>query len=406
MLNIIKNSFCICKNKLKQEINFGNLPLINNYKKTINLTKYPVIVSQCEKCKLIQLKYSVRDKLLFPNSYPYLSGNSKEKVNNFESILKAMQKFSKKSNPKILDIGSNDGSFLHVVKKKYSNLLGVEPTNSAKIAIRKGIKIIKKSLNLELAKKIVKKYSKFDFIIATNILAQTNNLDGILKSIKFILNDKGLLIIEVQYLYDLIDQKGFDSFHPEHIQYYTLSSITKVLKNYNLYAFDAARLSVHGGVLRVYVSSESKPYKKNMKRMLKMENDEIIFEKIKELNLFRKKFNKDFKNCLNNLKKKKNKIYGIGAAPRSCVLLNSANITNYEISLVGEVKQSLKCNKYVPGTDIIVKDEYKIITDKPDYLVILAWHLKKQMIKLFSSKGYKGQFIIPLPKLKIYREKN
>ena len=73
---------------------------------------------------------------------------------------------------------------------------------------------------------------------------------------------------------------------------------------------------------------------------------------------------------------------------------------------MGEVKQSLKCNKYVPGTDIIVKDEYKIITDKPDYLVILAWHLKKQMIKLFSSKGYKGQFIIPLPKLKIYREKN
>ena len=86
-------------------------------------------------------------------------------------------------------------------------------------------------------------------------------------------------------------------------------------------------------------------------------------------------------------------------------MLNSSNITNREIALIGEVPQSLKCNKYVPGTNIMVKNENKIITDKPDYLVILAWHLEKQMIKLFSQKGYKGYFVIPLPKLKILKGK-
>ena len=98
--NIINNNLCVCKNKLKQKINFGNLPLINNYKRKINLKKYPVIISQCKKCLLIQLKYSVSDKLLFPNDYSYLSGNSKEKLNNFRSILEKIQKFSKKKKPK------------------------------------------------------------------------------------------------------------------------------------------------------------------------------------------------------------------------------------------------------------------------------------------------------------------
>ena len=121
--------------------------------------------------------------------------------------------------------------------------------------------------------------------------------------------------------------------------------------------------------------------------------------------MFRKQYNHKIKKFLRDLSKQKKKIYGIGAAPRSCVLLNSSNITNREISLIGEVPQSLKCNKYVPGTNIIVKDENKIITDKPDYLVILAWHLEKQMIKLFSLKGYKGRFIVPLPKLKVLKGK-
>ena len=93
--SIINRKLCICKNKLKQKINFGHLPLINNYKTKKNLIKYPVVISQCEKCFLIQLKYSVSDKLLFSNNYSYLSGNSREKIYNFESILAKIKKLSK-----------------------------------------------------------------------------------------------------------------------------------------------------------------------------------------------------------------------------------------------------------------------------------------------------------------------
>ena len=398
---IINRKVCICKNKLKQKINFGNLPLINNYTIKKNLKKYPTIISQCQNCLLIQLKYSVPDKLLFPNNYSYLSGNSKEKINNFISILAKIKKTSKKKNPQILDIGSNDGSFLEIVKKKYPKVLGVEPTNTARNAIKKGINTIKKSLNFKLAKKILNKYSKFDFIIASNFFAQTNNLKEILKSIKLILDKKGLLIVEVQYLYELLLQKGFDSFHHEHVAYYTLSSITKLLEKYNLYVFDAEKLKVHGGMLRVYISLNKKPITKKMKKILASENDRNIINKIKNLNLFRIKFSNKLNKFFYNLKKKGKKIYGMGAAPRACVMLNSANLTKNEIDLVGEVSKSLKCNKYVPGTNIMVRNENKIIRDKPDYVVILAWHLKRRIINLLSKKGYKGNFIIPLPILKV-----
>jgi len=400
---IINRKVCICENKLKQKINFGNLPLINNYTIKKNLKKYPTIISQCQNCLLIQLKYSVPDKLLFPNNYSYLSGNSKEKINNFISILAKIKKTSKKKNPQILDIGSNDGSFLEIVKKKYPKVLGVEPTNTARNAIKKGINTIKKSLNFKLAKKILNKYSKFDFIIASNFFAQTNNLKEILKSIKLILDKKGLLIVEVQYLYELLLQKGFDSFHHEHVAYYTLSSITKLLEKYNLYVFDAEKLKVHGGMLRVYISLNKKPITKKMKKILASENDRNIINKIKNLNLFRIKFSNKLNKFFYNLKKKGKKIYGMGAAPRACVMLNSANLTKNEIDLVGEVSKSLKCNKYVPGTNIMVKNEKKIIKDKPDYVVILAWHLKRRIINLLSKKGYKGNFIIPLPILKVIK---
>ena len=172
-----------------------HFPVHNNYKVRKNLKKYPTIISQCKNCLLIQLKYSVPDKLLFPDDYSYLSSNSKEKIDNFSSIFSKIKKLSRKKSPKILDIGCNDGSFLKLVKKKYSKVLGIEPTKAAKISVSRGINTIKKPLNYNLAKNILNKYSKFDFIIASNFFAQTNNLIEIKNSIKLILDKNGELNI-------------------------------------------------------------------------------------------------------------------------------------------------------------------------------------------------------------------
>ena len=107
--SIINRKLCICKNKLKQKINFGNLPIVNNYTSKINLKKYPVIISQCEKCQLIHLKYTLPDKLLFPSNYSYLSGNSKEKIDNFNKELSSLNSF-------ILPGGSESSTYLHIAR--------------------------------------------------------------------------------------------------------------------------------------------------------------------------------------------------------------------------------------------------------------------------------------------------
>ena len=148
----------------------------------------------------------------------------------------------------------------------------------------------------------------------------------------------------------------------------------------------AEKLKVHGGILRVYVSLHKKQNTKKLKEILSNENDKNIINKIKNLNQFRIQFNNKLRKLLLNLKKQNKTIYGMCAAPRACVMLNSCNLTRYEIDLVGEVPQSLKCNKYIPGTDIMVMNENKIISDKPDYVIILAWHLKKRIINLLLKK--------------------
>ena len=135
-----------------------------------------------------------------------------------------------------------------------------------------------------------------------------------------------MLIVEVQYLYDLLIQKSFDSFHHEHIAYYTASSIKKVLEAHKLYVFDAERLKVHGGMLRVYVSLNKQPITKKLKKILSKEDDKNIIAKINNLNSFRIKFSIKVKRFLINLKKQKKMIYGMGAAPRACVMLNSCNL--------------------------------------------------------------------------------
>tara|TARA_Y100001970_G_scaffold240307_1_gene302929 strand:+ start:6657 stop:7886 length:1230 start_codon:yes stop_codon:yes gene_type:complete len=401
--NLINRKICICKSKLHKKIDFGPLPLINDYGKKKNSKKYPTILTQCKKCLLIQLKYSVKDKLLFPKNYPYLTGDSKEKLKNFSSLVSLLKKVKTTKKPKIIDIGGNDGSLLRFAKNKGFKVLNIEPTDVAKISIKKGVKTLKKEFNYKQAKLIKKKYSNFDYIVSTNFFAHTNNLEEIINSTKLILDNNGLLIIEVQYLYSLFPKRGFDSFHQDHKFYYTATSITNLFRKFKLFVFDAQILKNHGEMLRIYVSLKNKKFSTRFLKILNEEKDKKIIGKINSLNKFRLKFNKKFKELIYKIVKNKKTVYGIGAAPRGCVMLNSPNFSSNEIKMVGEMANSLKCNKYVPGTDIIVKDENKIVQDQPDYVVILAWHLKKRISQSLKRKGFKGKFIIPLPDLRIVR---
>ena len=398
--NLITKKTCLCGGKLRKRINFGALPIINDFK-IIKTSKYPTIITQCSKCLLIQLKYSVKDKLIFPKNYSYLSGDSKEKIENYKSLISKIKFKYKIKKPTIVDIGGNDGSFMGIAKKSGFNVLNIEPTNTAKFAKKNNIKTLQTKFNLKQAKNLSQKKNQFDFIVSTNFFAHTNNLEEIINGTKLILKKNGIMILEIQYLYNLLKKNGFDSFHQDHKYYYTLSSIKKIFKVFDLNIFDAEFLKNNKEILRVYISSSDKKETKKLKKILKSENDKIIFEKIQKLNNFRKNYLLKFKKLINKFINKNKTIYALSAAPRGCVLLNAANFSSNEIKIVGEVSNSFKLNKFIPGTNIIIKNEDKIIKEQPDFVIILAWHLKERLTKNLVKNGYKGKFIIPLPKLKI-----
>ncbi len=396
---LIKNN-CICGGNLKNNIKLDKQPLINVFK-SVKTKKFPTIISQCSRCYLVQLKYSIKDKLIFPNDYSYLSGDSKEKIEDYKDLISKISLKYKQKKSKILDIGGNDGSLSQIAKKKGFYVINIEPTNVYKLSIKKGVKTIKKKFGLNVANDFTKKGVKFDFIVSTNFFAHTNNLVSILKGTKKILKKNGLLIVEIQYLYKVLKANGFDSFHQDHKYYYTLNSIKKIFNIFDLNVFDAEFLKYQPEILRVYVDHNKRKKTQRCLNLLNNEKDSSISKKIKKLNNFRIRHISKLKLLIKKLIKQNKKIYGISASPRGCVLLNSAGLNQNTINMVGEMNGSFKLKKFIPGTDIKIEDENKIIIDQPNFVIILAWHLKKRLIKSLKKKGFKGKFIVPLPKIKI-----
>ena len=390
---------CICGGKLNKSIKFSNLPVINNFKKNIT-KKYPTLVSKCINCELIQLKYCILDRHIFPKNYAYLSGDSKEKLLNYNDLIsKIKKKYVKKKNMTVVDIGGNDGSLMEIAKKKGFSVLNVEPTSVAKITKLKNVNTIEKKFSLSFVKTL--KNKRFDFVISTNFLAHTNNLKEILKGINLILKPNGILVVEVQYLINVLKKNGFDSFHQDHKFYYTVRTLKNVLEIFGLYTFDYEFTDKSKEILRVYVKKTKNLMSKRLINILRYEKKYDTFIEIKKLNIFRKKYLIKLGKLLNKLSKKN--IVAVSAAPRGCVLISSLNFSNKKIKYVGEVPGSFKINKYMPSTNIKIVNENKILLDNPDYVLILAWHLKDRIISFFKSKKLKAKFIIPLPKLKIIK---
>ena len=398
--NILIKTKCICGGKLKKKINFGDQPLINNFK-TVKTIKYPTVITQCSKCYLVQLKYSVKDNVIYPRNYSYLSGDSKEKIEDFKNLILKLSSNFKIKKPEIIDIGGNDGSLMQIAKARGYTTTNVEPTRAANLSIRKGVNTIQKKFDFKLVKTLRQKKIEFDFVVSTNFFAHTNNLKEIISGVKNILNDNGILIIEIQYLYKVLKVNGFDSFHQDHKYYYTLSSLKKILHVFNLNIFDAEFLKNQKEILRIYADKNNKKNTSRLYQILKSENDFKVFEKVKKLNNFRIKHIFKIKKLIKKLILQNKQIFAISASPRGCVLLNSANFTRKNIKFVGEVPGSFKLKKFIPGTNIPIVNENKIVKEQPDFIIILAWHLKYRLIKILVKKGYKGKFIAPLPKLEI-----
>ena len=392
--------------KLKKILSLGSIPFVNDTHKinsdNLITISAPLELYYCPVSKLVQLNIEVDKKILFPKSYPYTSSTTKILRENFLRLRNQIDKnnFLKK-NDLIIDIGSNDGNLLSNFKDRYK-VLGVTPENIGKIAIKKGIPTIIDYFDILVVKKINKKYGKAKIITATNVFAHINEVNKLIKNIKRCLVEDGIFVSESHYLLPLIETNQYDTIYHEHLRYYSFTSLNYLLSKHQLEIFKAEKINTHGGSIRIYAARKN-IYKidSSVKRI---ENNEKNLEK-KLLDFKDRVLNSklEFYNLLTRIRKnKKNlKIAGISAPSRSTTLINYLGLDENIIEYIFEVKGSKKIGMYLPGTKIKIIEEKIQNLKKYQYLLIFSWHIQKDIIKVLRKKGYKGKFIIPLPKPKV-----
>ena len=406
-----KINYCqVCSSKkLQKVIRMGSTGLCDSLltKKQLNKEKsYPLNLFRCTNCQLLQLDYAVNNKEVFHLNYPYKSGITKPLTKLLHSTSKYLRdnfKFSKK--PLAVDVGSNDGTLLQGFKKRKFKVLGIEPTNIAKLANKNGIKTVQTFFDVKSAKKISKKYQKAEVITGTNIFAHINKLNSFMEGVKVLLDKKnGLFVTESHYAVNIIEELQYDSIYHEHLRFYLLKPLDVLMNMYGFKIIDAVRIPNYGGSIRVVASLNSKiKPSKNVKKIFNLEKSKGFYSSKKY-----KKFSNDIvKNkkklikLLSDIKKKNKRIVGIGCPGRCITLLAYCNINNKLLDYIAEQSSSLKLNLYTPNTHLKVLDEKYFFENQPDYALILSWHYGKSVMKNLRKKGYKGKFIMPLPYPKV-----
>jgi DNA-directed RNA polymerase subunit F len=404
-----------CKNNLK--IIFADLgmsPLANSYilRNESNLEEvyFPLKTFVCEKCFLVQLGEFKSPKEIFEN-YAYFSSFSKTWVKHAEEYVDSLvKKFNFNKESLVIEIASNDGYLLQFFKKKNIPVLGIEPAkNVAKNAIEKGIPTLTKFFGSKTATELKKSGKKVDCIIANNVLPHTPELTDFIKGLNILINSDGIIIIQFSaYLVPLIKNGQFDHIYHEHFSYFSLSTIKKILKKFKLEIFDVEELSIHGGSLRIYIKKVGKNSKKNHSKKL-----EELLKYEKQFGITKKETYENFQNQIlkkkiaiweffSSAKKSGKKIACYGAPAKGNTILNYCQIGNDFIDFTVD-KSPAKQGKLLPGTHIPIFNLKKINEFKPDYLVILPWNLKEEIVEEMKYiRKWGGKFVVLTPKVKIF----
>lgn len=406
----------ICKNpNLETFIHLGPLPIPNGFLKKSELAfhekSYPLDAAFCQKCGLVQLAHITSPKVMFKN-YAYVPSTSTTMVSHFNELSNYAQKIAGLSSKDlVVDIGSNDGTLLKSFNKIGVKTLGVDPaTNLARIANRQGIKTINNYFTQKVARQIAAKYGLAKVITATNVVAHIHDLHDLFEAIKILLSKDSIFIAEFPYLVDLLEKVEFDTIYQEHLSYFSVNSLLKLLSMHHLNLVNVQRLPIHGGSLRCVVKVKSLAKGKNplvgrpkVEKLLDFEIKRGLLLADTYFNFAKKVENvrHDLVSLLLALRSKNKRIVGYGASAKGNIITNYCKIGPEIIDYIVD-SIPFKQGKYTPGMHIPIFKESKLLENKPDYVLIMAWNFADEIIE--KQKEYRrsgGKFILTVPKLRI-----
>lgn len=401
-----------CAARLKlQLIDLGASPPSNAYLSAEGLLApertYPLKVMVCERCWLAQtLDFAQADEL-FSAEYAYFSSYSTTWLQHAEQYVAEMvERFHLDGNSHVVEVASNDGYLLQYVKGRGIRCLGIEPTSSTARAARdKGIETLEEFFGAELGSRLAAAGRQADLMAANNVLAHVPDINGFLSGFTNLLKPDGVATFEFPHLLQLLGQNQFDTIYHEHFSYLSLTALETIFRHNGLVAFDVEEIPTHGGSLRVFAQraatgrhavgsrvaavlareaaaglASAAGYQGFQSRAEAVKDDLLLF--------------------LIEAKRKGKRVAGYGAAAKGNTLLNFAGVRGDLIRYVVD-RNPAKQGQYLPGSRIPIVDEARLLADRPDYVVILPWNLKSEVMSQLRDAGFSGRFVTAVPALDI-----
>jgi len=388
----------------------GMVPLANAFIDPIRAQEpeafFPLCAYVCDRCFLVQVGEVVPAPSIF-DSYLYFSSYSDgwlEHCSRYAHHI--VPRLGLTGDSHVVEIASNDGALLGILRERGLNVLGIEPAvNVAKVAMERGIPTEVGFFGRELAMRLRNRFAA-DLIVANNVLAHVHNLNDFVCGLKLLLAPHGTVTIEIPHILQLISQRQFDTIYHEHISYFSLLALQTALSRYALAVFDVETLAVHGGSIRLYVchAQDSRPALESVSAM-QMAEQKAGLDQIMTYSSFASvpvAVKCDVLDFFLGAQRAGKRVVGYAAAAKGNTLLNYCGIGREFIDYVID-KSPHKQGLLLPGTHIEVKCPRAVFETKPNYLFILAWNWSDEIMRQMGRvREWGGQFVVPVPHIEIF----
>jgi 2-polyprenyl-3-methyl-5-hydroxy-6-metoxy-1,4-benzoquinol methylase len=387
-------------------------PLCQKHVKPENLNDmekfYPLHAYICEKCWLMQLEEFATPDEIFADEYAYFSSYSESWLEHARKYTEQMtERFNLDANSLVAEIASNDGYLLQWFVQKSIPVLGIDPAaNVAKAAQEKGVRTEVEFFGKNTAIKLAKKYGKADLLLGNNVLAHVPDINDFVAGMKEMLNTSGVITMEFPHLQRLIEENQFDTIYHEHFSYLSFVAVNRIFAQHAITLFDVEELPTHGGSLRIYgkhAEDTSKEVTNHVAELLKREID-LGFESLEFYSRFEEKVKETKRKILDFLiqaKREGKSVAGYGAPGKGNTLLNYCGVRTDFIDYTVDMSPHKQGN-FLPGTHIPILHPNTIKETKPDYVFILPWNLKEEIMEQHKYiRDWGGKFVVPIPKLTI-----
>jgi SAM-dependent methyltransferase len=369
---------------------------------------YPLKLYVCDSCFLVQIDEYKKFDEIFNSEYAYFSSYSKTWLTHVKNYVEMMiEKFGYDHNSQVIEVASNDGYLLQYFKERGIPSLGIEPAeNTAFEARKKGIETIIDFFGKKFAQYLAEQGRKADLLIGNNVLAHVPDLNDFVAGLKIALKPDGIITMEFPHLMQLIDNCQFDTIYHEHFSYLSFLTVRAIFEKNGLEIFDVKEIPTHGGSLRIFAKhseNQIQPISSNVSALLEKEiskglNSMIYYQNFQQ-KVYRVK--SDLLKFLITKKKMKRKVAAYGAAAKGNTLFNFCGVRDDLVSFVVDVSPH-KQGKYLPGSHIPVFTESIIAMEKPDFVLILPWNIKDEIMKqLDYIREWEAKFVIPIPRMMI-----